>query len=368
MSQKLYKNYIACSAAGSGKTYRIATFVAENRDRRILCLTYTRRNQRELRSAIVEQCGEFPSHVEVMGWDVFLLRRMIRPYARPFLPSIPKSFDFSHDAQLEATVLRRYNSSDHRRFMSSGGLAYRATSAKLVLILASKAGGTRLYDEAVRAYDTIALDEFQDTGGYELDIIASLANTKAQIILSGDIRQSVYKTHRSNKAKNYDGSARMDWIEEQCSEGRFTLETVVTCRRCPQAVCSLADRLYPKMPTTRSIATSANLTPCLWQVHPKYIFSFICRFHPVVLHSKRAKDREQYQPVNFGVSKGATYENTLIFLPDTAITALMNNAPDTIGAVSRAKAYVAITRSKGHVGFVTAKDLRNIGFTKYEAD
>ena len=71
-------NIIYIAAAGSGKTSLILNQVnnrllSENTDKKIGIITYTLKNQENIKVKIVNQHHCMPNNVRLMGWYTFLL-------------------------------------------------------------------------------------------------------------------------------------------------------------------------------------------------------------------------------------------------------------------------------------------------------
>ncbi len=78
-------NIIYIAAAGSGKTSLILNQVnnrllSENTDKKIGIITYTLKNQENIKVKIVNQHHCMPNNVRLMGWYTFLLDYWIRPF------------------------------------------------------------------------------------------------------------------------------------------------------------------------------------------------------------------------------------------------------------------------------------------------
>ena len=73
---------VTLAVAGSRKTQSIVEHCAAlPRERRVLVLTYTQKNQLELQERLARYAGDH-LNIEVLGWFTFLLRH----FAKPFLP------------------------------------------------------------------------------------------------------------------------------------------------------------------------------------------------------------------------------------------------------------------------------------------
>ena len=78
-------------------------------------------------------------------------------------------------------------------------------------------------------------------------------------------------------------------------------------------------------------------------------------YHPVQLReSQKKKVNPNYPVLNFGESKGLTFERVIIYLTE-AITKWIFNHDENLKNQSRSKFYVAVTRAKYSVAIVLNK-------------
>jgi len=76
-------NKLILASAGAGKSQLIvntALKLANDNDKKILILTYTENNQKEILNKICDKNRYLPSNIYIKGWFSFLLEDFIRPY------------------------------------------------------------------------------------------------------------------------------------------------------------------------------------------------------------------------------------------------------------------------------------------------
>lgn len=85
------------ASAGAGKSVRIveSALKCSHRNGKVLLLTYTINNQRELIKQICRINNYQPENVVIKGWFSFLLDDMIRPYQRCVLPDRVSGINFN---------------------------------------------------------------------------------------------------------------------------------------------------------------------------------------------------------------------------------------------------------------------------------
>ena len=76
------KLYIA--AAGAGKTtflvHHACDLAKDDNQKSIAIITYTRKNQQEIKNRFIAEQGFVPSNIKICGWFDFLLTYCIRPF------------------------------------------------------------------------------------------------------------------------------------------------------------------------------------------------------------------------------------------------------------------------------------------------
>jgi hypothetical protein len=130
------------------------------------------------------------------------------------------------------------------------------------------------------------------------------------------------------------------------------LETRNISYRCNQAICDFADALYPDMPTTTSANCETVEPTGILMLKPDQLQTHIASHGAVVLRHSITSDTYGYAGINFGASKGNTFEHVVIFPTEPIRAYLKNGNPSVLPPSSRSKLYVAVTRAKHSVAFV----------------
>jgi DNA helicase II / ATP-dependent DNA helicase PcrA len=80
--------------------------------------------------------------------------------------------------------------------------------------------------------------------------------------------------------------------------------------------------------------------------------TYVEKFQPTVLRWDRDSDTQGLQAMNFGLSKGSTFDRVLIFPPKTIVTYLISKDVSKLRPKTLAHLYVAVTRARHSVAFV----------------
>jgi DNA helicase-2/ATP-dependent DNA helicase PcrA len=352
-------NQVLLSAAGSGKTTMLVRQALARPARRIAILTYTLENLEEIRRAFEHHAGAVPAHVTLYSWYSFLLRECIRPYqaalcAEPRVESIVFVEGRTNNRAPRTQVVRHYLAGDRMYSDRAADFAVRCddlTQGKVVERLAAM-------------YDELYIDEVQDLAGYDLDLVERLLTSGIEVMLVGDTRQATYATNHSPRHQQYRGVAMMTLFEAWQARNLCQIQHRVISHRCMQALCDLADALYPAMLRTQSGNAEVTGHDGIYIVTPDQVQQYVLEFAPTVLRYDRRETCHGLPAVNFGQSKGRTYSRVLIFPNGPLVRFLQTANTSTIS--SPAKYYVAFTRARQSVAFVLSGPCAWPGHQRYD--
>ena len=125
--------------------------------------------------------------------------------------------------------------------------------------------------------------------------------------------------------------------------------------RCISPICDLSNKLFPDLPKTTSGNTQEIESSGITFVRSSDVQNYIERHNPSPMQlrwDKRTKVSREYYAMNFGESKGLTFERVSIYPPKNFIEWILDNNLEKIPHTSRSKYYVALTRAKFSVGLV----------------
>jgi DNA helicase-2/ATP-dependent DNA helicase PcrA len=307
-SAVLSVNRVIIAAAGGGKTTRIVNEAATKSDLKTALVTYTQNNVREIESQLYRLGGAIPPHIEVHSWFRFLLRELARPYR-----NVLHNLRIEGLAWVEGRSAPYAKAAEVLKFYFSGGrLIYSDKIARFVCEC------DRLTDGAVmrrlgERFDHIYVDEVQDLAGYDLDILESILRAGIRLTLVGDHRQATYATNHSARHSAYAGAKIIgkfsEWAEAHLTQLTYEQES----HRCQQAIVDLADMFFPNEPKTVSRNNLVTGHDGVFAIPAAFISNYVSRFQPQVLRLDRRTDCGEHFAMNFGESKGMTFERVLIY-------------------------------------------------------
>lgn len=339
---------VAC--AGSGKTTTIINSVlSSNSQKKILITTFTDENCDEIKRKFVFQKGFVPANVDILPWFSFEIKHLIKPYLHPMIGNTFSGVDLVPNKSVPYT-----SQTEKKHYISKNNKIY---SDKIALL----AYNTIIREQNVlkrlsAIYDEIFVDEFQDFVGYDLEIVKHLMENGFKMLIVGDPRQKTYSTHFSVKNKKYSDDQE-SYITKECALLCDIDYNTLNCSfRCPESIISYASTIFKEYPVSHSIVPQNDIDG-IYLVETTKIKDFLEIENAVV--QLRYNSKSQVYPLKkvftYGKSKGATYENVLIYPTTDIKNALLNDDFSKIKSRSTlSKLYVALTRAKHKVGIVIA--------------
>jgi DNA helicase II / ATP-dependent DNA helicase PcrA len=338
-------NRIIVASAGSGKTTTIIGLACAASSSRAALVTYTTNNNAGIEHLLYKKVGHIPSHLTVSTWYSFLLRHLVRPYQKAMHPQHVRKLHFHNGISVpyieEADTARHY--------FGKAGSIYVDKVSKFACQVIQRTGGKpiqRLED----IFDHLYIDEVQDLAGWDLELVEHLMKSRITVTLVGDHRQATYSTNSATKNKKYAGVNIIQKFEEWKKAKLCELEHQCISRRCVQAICDMADKLYPDMPKTTSFNSTVTTHDGIFAVRERDVAAYMAKFKPQTLRYSRATKEVLGNPLNYGASKGLTFDRILIYPNNKLKKFLVTGDPKDAGDV--AKIYVAVTRAQQSTAFV----------------
>ena len=372
------RHHLMIAGAGAGKT----TFLVE----RALSLpgftlitTYTIRNSEEIRAKIRElNHGVVPGNIEVLPWDTFLIQHGAKPFRRSLCFSDGKPAPRINGMLLvnskDEGAPRWMNSSQYDYYMTSSGQIYSDKLANYVCQCDDASDGA-VIKRLIGCYNKIYIDEVQDLAGYDLEIINRLLHqTQSEIVMTGDSRQFIFRTHWEKKNQPYNTGKIDAYITDKCKDTDCSIDykTLNRSLRCRTEICDFSSLLYSEFPPVQSKTEYKDtMHDGVFLVSEEDVDDYLERFNPVVQlrWNVRVKVNPRAMVLNMGEAKGTTFDRVLIY-PTTDMLKWISNHGHELSQEARSKFYVALTRARYSVGIVckTKKVFKMdiAGIKKYE--
>jgi DNA helicase II / ATP-dependent DNA helicase PcrA len=368
----LNNNFFIHAVAGSGKTTRLVKLALREKNKKILITTYTRHNTEEIKRKIIEKNGYIPSNIEVFSWYGFLLSHCIRPYQNilGFNKRISELFFTPNDPHIAKDsngkiYVKTSKEETLKYYTNSTGKIYSCKLSEFACACDEKSSG-KIIKRLESCYDYIFIDEAQDFSGYDFDFVDLLLSSRIKLIIVGDSRQNTFDTHKSRKNKKYSDDIDL-WFKEKIKKKKGILKYMNKSWRCNQDICNFADKLYPDLPKSSSLNLTISEHRGVYYVKNSQFENYVNNYSPTILvYDKNVKKKINLdiKTINFGVSKGSTYDRVLI-KPTETIKKYLKTGSIGNSLDARNKLYVAITRAKNSVAFLV-EDNEDISLFHFE--
>lgn len=345
-------NRLTLAVAGGRKTQSIVDDCCPpDAKRRILILSYTQANQQELRERLARQ-GPHACKIDVQGWFSFLMAHWIRPYLPGRFPQRRlRGLNFEGDPGRYAT--------GESRFLDDEQRAYRRHLAHLAFDVNEATHGAPL-DRLSHLYDVIHIDEVQDLNGWDLEILSALMASPIDLGMVGDIRQAILFTNvQDPKNRQYKGIRVIDWFRGQEMTARLEIAFQNATWRSTQLIADLADSVIDKslgFPATESRAEASTGHAGIFTVAVADAEHYASYYDALCLRSRADTGNRCALPyMNIGNAKGIEATHVLIWPTGPMLDFLHRRSP--LATQSACAFYVAVTRARASVAFITDADL-----------
>ena len=358
-------NRLVIASAGSGKTTQIVEEALSVSEGNVLITTYTQANEKEIKKKIIQKKKSIPSNITIQTWFSFLIQHGVKPYqallsndlydldVRGLFLSQGKSgikYSFRKNGR---TISVTYKESENflRHYFTKDMKIFSDKLSKFVYKVNRKSKG-EVFRRISRLYSSIFIDEVQDLAGYDLELIKNLFKTDTDVLLVGDPRQVTYLTHLSSKHKKYRDGKIKQFLMEECSSfigDKIDENSLLYSHRNNGEICKYSSQLYPDFPEAE---------PCkccdrdntghdgVFLIHPNDVDRYLEVYNPMQLRRSSTTDvNDNYLVMNFGESKGLTFDRVLIYPPSTILPWIEDHTKELAGK-TRAKFYVGLTRAK----------------------
>lgn len=337
---------VIIAAAGGGKTTRLTERALAHGFGNVAVITYTTNNVQEIRNKFYALGAALPAHAEIWSWYRFLLHEMARPYQRALLD---RRIDGLHWVEgRSAPYVPRTKTLPF--FLSSGGQIYSDKIARFIIECDRATGGLVIARLAER-FHTIFIDEIQDMAGYDLDLLELILRSNIDLVMVGDHRQATFSTNNAAKNRAYGGANIIVKFTEWEKAGLVAISYTQETHRCHQLIADLADSFFPNEPKTISKNEAITGHDGVFLVSAQSVPAYVERYRPQVLRLDRRTPCGDHSALNFGESKGMTFDRILIYPHGKGRQWLTSGKYDHVKD-SAAKMYVGISRARHSVAFV----------------
>lgn len=336
---------IIMCAAGGGKTTRIVAEAHAEPHIRSALVTYTNNNEHEIRRRLYAHAPVIASHIEVMTWFSFLLREMARPYRNAL-----------HGHRIEGILFEKGRSVPYvpqsntdKHYFAGNRFIYSDKISKFICECDRITSGAVMRRLAQR-FDRIFVDEVQDMAGPDLDLLELMLKAGIDVWLVGDHRQATFQTNHAKKNSAASGVNVIKKFKQWDKNGLARLSYETHTHRCNQDIADFGDSFYPTDPKTTSLNSDITGHDGVFIVPMSKISDYLVQFSPQILRLSKTTDCKGHAAMNFGESKGRTFDRVLIF-PHVAARSWLKTGKLAHVEKVVTKMYVGATRARYSLAF-----------------
>lgn len=323
------------AVAGSGKTTHIVSGL--DLEKRFLLVTYTDNNLANLRRKIIERFGFLPSNIVLLSYFTFLYSFCFKPFLLMKLRTSGINFD------TPPVRTQRLPRTDDAFFLDFHRRLYHNRIANLLDTKDVMGDVTRRIEKYV---DVVCVDEVQDFGGYDFELLMAICGSKVNVLLVGDFHQHTFDTSRDGP-KNKTLHNDYEKYKKRFEKAGLVVDTTSLSKshRCSQTVCDfIRKHLDIEIDSHSIVATNAIFLDGQDDADRLHACS-----RTVKLFYQEHYKYDCYSE-NWGKSKGTDhYQDVCVVLNGTSYKDFQNGVLRDAAPQTRNKLYVACSRPRGNL-------------------
>ena len=333
---------IILAVAGSGKTRHIIESL--DLERRSLIVTYTNNNFYNIKTRIIQKFGYLPGNIYLFSYFSFLYSFCFKPFLLNKTGAKGIRFD---------PCLNRYAQGD-RRYIDENNRVY---SNRLTKHIIEKCEAESVSARISKYFDDVLFDEVQDFAGNDFNFLPHIVNAECNVLFVGDFYQHTFDTSRDGST-NVNLHKKLDGYLSKVKAMGLSVDadTLDSSYRCSPSVCKFVDEnLGIAIESKRE-----NDTEILEVDDASKIKGF---FEDTDIVKLFYQSRNKYQCFgsNWGESKGEDrYNDVCVVLNKNTYELFAENRLLDLKPKTRNKLYVAVTRTRGRLIFVSEEKLKSV--------
>ena len=340
---------VILSVAGSGKT----SFIINNLDekKRIIIISYTISNIENIKSKVIEKFGYIPKNIVIYTYFSFL-------YSFCFKPLFSREYELTFKKNIKGITYKpnpnfKLSQKNIYYFVSSNNYLYSNRISKFLMKLDDK---KEVFSRLEKYFDAVYIDEIQDFGGNDFNFIKSFSKLNLKVLFVGDFYQHTFDTSLDgNTNKNL--FSDYDNYKKQLSNSGFDVDTELLSKsyRCTPIICDFVTQEIGIDIYSHSNCNNSKIIELTNSDEIKKILN--CK-DTVKLFYKEHHKYSLYSN-NWGNSKGLDcYHDVCIILNQKSYKLYKDKKLIELPPFTKNKLYVACTRSKNNVFFVSESNFK----------
>jgi len=334
---------VILAVAGSGKT----TYIIDqlNLEKNALIITYTNNNYNNLKQSIIRKFGFLPTNIKLYTYFNFLYNFCYKPFAHVKIKAKGLNFNNDFNQYSKKNQLRHYQDSFKR--------LYNARLSKLLIELELV---NEINERIAKYFNNFFIDEIQDFGGNDFNFLKEISKANVNYLLVGDYFQHTYDTSRDGNINKNLHTNLQKYVNEFVKMGfKIDSQTLIKSWRCSPTICNyISTKLGITIESNRTcktdIITISTLEEAERILNNNNIIKLFYQKHQIYNCYSR----------NWGDSKGEDkYYDVCIVLNKTTFKLFLENRLNDLATMTKNKLYVAITRTKNNLFFISQDLIKN---------
>lgn len=322
------------AVAGSGKTYHIVQKL--NKEKRFLLITFTINGTANLKREVIDKFGFVPKNITIKNYFSFLYTFCYKPF-------------FSDEIGAKGISWKYPKNVYDNSYLTKNKYLYHNRISK---ILIDKKMTSELNERLNKYYDYLLVDEIQDFGGNDFNLLIEIAKASINVLFVGDFFQHTFSTSRDKKT-NQSLHSNINTYKKRFSKiGMVSDEVTLTkSRRCSKSTC---DFIREKL-GIQIFSTTETTTECKLVVNQSEVDK-IMENNSITKLFYQKHYAYQCKSDNWGASKGLGFQNVCVIINNEVEKFFKANSIFNFkSGLTKNKFYVACSRSKGDLFFIPEK-------------
>lgn len=323
---------IIFSVAGAGKTYLLVN--RTNLNERFLIITYTNSGIKTLREEVIKKYGYVPNNIRIENYFSFLYTFCYKPFLSDKIKDrgITWNFPFTHF---------------DNNYLSKNNYLYGNRISKLVIEQCIEEVKNRIK----KYFDFVYIDEVQDFAASDFNFIIKVITGDYNVTLVGDFNQHTFDTSRDKNINKNLYKSENNFILHFVNLGfRKDDKTLIKSRRCTANVCD-----FIKQKLGINIESEKNQNSIIKLITEDDEIDLIFQDNAIRKLFLTRHYNYRCKSNNWGNCKGMTYENVCVVINDEILKQFNNESYIFKSQITRNKFYVACSRTKGNLYFISDK-------------
>ncbi len=333
---------IILAVAGSGKTrHIIETLDLEHRS---LIVTYTNNNFYNIKSRIIQKFGYLPDNIYLFSYFSFLYSFCFKT----FLLNKTRAKGIRFDP-----CVNRFARGD-RRYIDGNNRVYLNRLSKLII---EKGVADSVSARLSKYFDAVLFDEIQDFAGNDFNFLPLIINANCDVLFVGDFYQHTFDTSRDGNTNAHLHKQLEGYLKKARDMGLTTdSDTLDSSYRCSPSVCKFVeDNLGIAIGSNRDDGTEIQHMELAEDI------SEVFDDNNIVKLFYQSRSKYPCFGSNWGESKGEDrYNDVCVVLNKKTYKLFTENKLADLNPMTRNKLYVAITRTRGRLIFISEERLKSV--------